>query len=95
MHHAALSADRGSDLTIGGKRYAAAVELGSVQFMPTDGGSARGQPLTARVLKSLLKSPPAQKSLVTHDGVEFKVQEIGGRNATDVAWVLRCVRWIE
>ena len=51
--------------------------------------------MVARILKSAMDSPPAQKALVTHDGVQFKVSSIGGDNATDVAWVLRCVRWMD
>lgn len=82
-------------MTIGDKRYEAAAELGPMEWLPTDGGTARGQRLTARVLKTLLATPPAQKTLVIHEGVEFKMSEIGGRNAGDVAWVLRCVRWVD
>lgn len=95
LHEAALRAQRPSEVMIGSKRYAAAAELGPVEFLPTDGGSARGQRLTARVMKSALATPPAQKTLLIHDGVEFKVSEIGGRNASNVAWVIRAVRWIE
>lgn len=94
-HQEALQAQRPSGVTISGKFYAGAAELGPLEWMPTDGGTARGQRLTAHVLKSRLATPPGQKTLVTHEGVEFKVSEIGGRNATDVAWVLRCVRWMD
>lgn len=95
MHEAALHNDEPGTITISGARYAAAVDLGQVEFLPVDGGSKRGQRLTAHVLKSRLDAAPGQKTLVTHGGVEFKLQECGGRNATDVAWVLRCVRWVD
>jgi hypothetical protein len=95
LHQAALVAQRPSGLKIGGVLYECAVERGPVEFIPLDGGSARGQRLRAHVLKSKLPTAPNQKSLVTHNDVEFKVQDIGGQNATDVAWIIRCVRWID
>jgi hypothetical protein len=94
-HQSALQSDRPSGLKIGGVLYECAVELGPQEFIPVDGGSARGQRLRAHVLKSKLPTAPGQKSLVTHNDVEFKVQEIGGQNATDVAWIIRCVRWMD
>lgn len=82
-------------MTINSKFHACAAELGPVEWLPVEGGTARGQRLTASIFKTVLKTPPGQKTLVHHEGVEFKVSEIGGRNATDVAWVLKCVRWID
>lgn len=95
LHQLGLESQRPSGLKIGGFFYSCAVELGPVEFIPIDGGSARGQRLRAHVLKSKLPTAPGQKSLVTHNDVEFRVQEIGGQNATDVAWIIRCVRWMD
>ncbi len=95
LHQQSLTAQRPSSVLIGGTSRDAAVELGPVEFITTDSGLARGQRITARVLKSVLATPPAQKSLVYHDGVEFKVSEVGGRNANDVAWVIRGSRFID
>jgi hypothetical protein len=82
-------------VTIGGKFYKCAVERNPRDWLPTDGGTTRGQRIRVDIFKSVLPSPPAQKTLVTHEGVDFKVSSIGGDNATDVAWVLRCVRWMD
>jgi hypothetical protein len=95
LHQLGLESQRPSGLKIGGFFYAGAVTLGPVEFIALDGGSARGQRLTAYIAKSSLPTAPGQKSLVTHNDVEFKVQEIGGQNATDVAWIIRCVRWMD
>lgn len=95
LHQQALQSQRPSGVTISGKFHAGAVELGALEWIPTDGGTARGQRMTAHIFKTRLVTPPGQKTLIYHDGVEFKIQEIGGRNANDVAWVLRCVRWMD
>jgi len=90
-----LQAQRPAVITIGTALFHCAAELGPVEFLPTDGGSARGQRLTAHILKSKLAASPKQKTIVTHNGVSFKVVETGGQNATDVSWIVRCVRWID
>ena len=94
-HEARLHHDKPGVVTISGKRYTGRVDRDPRDWLPSDGGATRGQRMVARILKSAMDSPPAQKALVTHDGVQFKVSSIGGDNATDVAWVLRCVRWMD
>lgn len=95
LHQAALEAQRPSGITINGVFYACAVELGAVEWIPTNGGSARGQKLRADILKTTLATPPSQKTVVTHEQVDFKVQDIGGQNAGDVSWVIHAVRWMD
>lgn len=95
-HEKMLAHDQPGKLTIGGREYAGRVELGPKTFLPlADGGAARGQRLAARILKSALPTPPAEKTVVTHNGVEFKVSEIGGENSTEVAWLIRALRWLD
>lgn len=87
---------RGGQVTIAGREYAAAIHLGPVEFLPQpDGGTARGQRLRADIFKTKLTTPPVQKTAISHEGVEFKVAEVGGRNTGDVAWVIRGIRWMD
>jgi hypothetical protein len=95
LHQLALQAATPAEITIAGVKILCSGDLGPVEFIPTDGGSARGQRLVLDVAKSVLATPPRQKTLVTHDGVEFKVTEVSGGNAHDVAWHIECLRWID
>lgn len=83
-------------VTIGGVTYPCALKLEAVGFEPLPmGGAARAQRMRCDIRKTRMATPPAKDALVTCVGVDFKVSEIGGRNVSDAAWIIRCLRWVE
>jgi hypothetical protein len=52
----------------------------------------RVQPLNATVLKSLLRTAPAKRSVLTYAGVDYQVDDVAGQNDADVAWLIKAER---
>jgi len=81
-------------IVIGGTSYACSVELGKIRYeMEADTGLwKRFQPLTATVKKTLLVTAPEKKSVIAFKGANYQVDEVGGQNVADIAWVLKAER---
>jgi len=92
-HEDALAAAYPGTVILSGSGYAAAINVGPVEWLPVEGGQARGQRVTVRILKSLLATAPAKDVMVSVNGVQFQISTVGGRNAFDKAWVISAVRW--
>lgn len=93
-HQRHAEAHHGKRITIGTATMTAAVILGAVQHrMDTATGLwHRVQPLTATVLKSLLRTAPAKRSVLTYAGVDYQVDDVAGQNDADVAWLIKAER---
>jgi len=92
-HQRHAEAHHGKRITIGTATMTAAVILGAVQHrMDENGVYRRIQPITVTVLKSLLPTAPAKKSVITYAGADYQVDEVAGQNAADVAWHIKAER---
>ncbi len=82
-------------VTIGGASLECEAHLSALEWQPRSdgGGMVRIQRLYVNLAKAKLPARPAKETVITHDGVEFKLSEIGGDNATDVAWHITAVRF--
>ena len=74
--------------------YACSAYLSPVQYKMDETTSLwkRWQTLTATVLKSLLATAPAKKSVITFNGADYQIDDVGGQNSTELVWVLKAER---
>jgi hypothetical protein len=61
---------------------------GRGQFMP--GYESDTTECVIRIRKTLLATAPARDSFLTVSGTDWQIREIGGDNACDACWVLKC-----
>jgi len=81
-------------ISISGTNYECAVHLGKVEYrMDAESGNWKAwQTLTATVKKSLMPTAPAKKTVVVFKSVNYKVDDVGGQNSTDLVWILKADR---
>jgi hypothetical protein len=81
-------------ITIGAHSYAAAVTQQASQLSPTEQGFEEKRGIVVRVRKVLLSAdgvtPRENKTLLTHDGANWRVAQIGGHGDLSPVWILTC-----
>lgn len=58
-----------------------------------EGNWRPAQRMKIHVRKSLLATPPSRKQKFTCGGYEWKVDEVAGQSATEIAWIIKGLRW--
>ena len=81
-------------VSIAGTSYVCAVYLSKVDYrQDAETGLWKAwQTLTVTVKKSLMPTAPVKKTVVIFGGVNFKVDDVGGQNSTDLVWVFKADR---
>lgn len=94
-HQKSLEAHYPGTITIGGTSYACAVQIGGVEQRQSSTGSGFTpvQILSASVLKSRLPTAPASRSMITSNGQTWRVDQVAGDDACEVAWQITAVRF--
>lgn len=94
-HQKAMEAHYPGTITIGGTAYAGAVQIGGVEQRQSANGSGFTpvQILSASVFKSLLPTPPASRSMITVNAQDWRVDQVAGDDACEVAWQITAVRF--
>lgn len=96
-HHRALitahgdGSGKGVEVTIGTRTYEAAVSYGRTQHVPLADGSGweKMQNIVIHVRKDLVPTAPEEKTTVIVNSATYLIDEVGGVNDHDIAWVLR------
>ena len=57
------------------------------------GNWAPAQRITLHVRKTLMVTPPAKRQTFTSSGHTWKVAEVGGQSPTELAWIIKGIRW--
>lgn len=93
-HQAHAELHRGATITIGATSYAAAVIVKPVQHLPKEDGSGweRIQDLLITVLKTRLATSPPKKTIIVFSATDYLVDEVGGQNTNEVAWIIKARR---
>ncbi len=82
-------------IRLNGIEYDVAVLRGPLDWQPRadGGGTVRIQKLYVDLSKNDHPQRPEQTKLITHEGVEFKIADVDGDNATDLTWSITAVRF--
>ena len=85
---------RPGNAVIAGKSYAAAVDIQAAKpEQRSDGeGTIIVQRAVVRIRKTLLAAAPARGTVVGLGDLDFNIDDTGGQNVGDVAWVLHLTR---
>lgn len=51
------------------------------------------QRMKIHVRKSLMATPPAKREKFTCSGHTWKVDDVAGQSATEIAWIIKAIRW--
>ena len=94
-HQKAMETMYPGKLTIGSTEYKAAVQIGAVEQRQSSTGSGFTpvQLLSASCLKSLLPTPPISRSMITCNGHDWRVDQVAGDDACEVAWHITAIRF--
>lgn len=87
---AARSAQAAGEVVIGGVPYACELHLGPVKPEEDAGGGGvflvqRGR---AVILKTVLLNAPKRDSVIRVNGADYTVEDVGGHDAHEPAWVV-------
>jgi hypothetical protein len=71
------------------------VAVGAVEHRQRqeDGVWVPFQSLTALVLKTALATPPKSRKALVHNGETWRIDNVGGHQATEAAWVITASRF--
>lgn len=90
-HQVSAELHRSGVFTMAGRDYTAAIVFKPIirEINPNSGLWESKQPIRITVRKTVLPTPPARKAEVVVKGVTYIVHgELGGQNASDIAWVI-------
>jgi hypothetical protein len=94
-HQTALTAHYARTVIIGSVICQTAVQIGGIEQRPASDG--RGftpvQILTTSILKRLLPTAPASRSLLRCDGLDWRIDTVSGHDDCEVAWAISAVRF--
>lgn len=93
-HQAAIETHYPGDVMIDGVVYSGAVMPGAEMNEQTDAGWTRVQELRCAIRKSVLTHPPQIHTTLKHADKEWRVREVDGFAATDIAWQLLAFRFL-
>jgi hypothetical protein len=88
LNATALAAD--SATYDGRKLTGILVKIGPVVTRDTPHGFKRVRLATFTIPKTVLKTEPASKKLMTYSGVSYEIERVGGAAETDPAWIVKC-----
>lgn len=82
-------------IVIGGTTYkGGGLYLSAYKDEPTESGTWKpAQRMTIFIRKSRLPTPPAKRTAYTCDGLRFSVDEVAGQSPTEIAWIIKGIRW--
>ena len=94
-HQSALTAHYSRTVTIGSVICQTAVQIGGLEQRPAaDGrGFTPVQMLTTSILKSLLPTAPASRSMLRCNDLDWRIDSVSGHDACEVAWAITAVRF--
>ena len=94
-HHSSLAAHYPRSVTIGTVTTLTGVQIGGVeQRQAADGrGFTPVQILTTSILKSLLPTAPASRSMLRCNDLDWRIDNVAGHDACEVAWVVTAIRF--
>lgn len=78
-------------VTIAGRAFRAAVNLGPVLLSIPGEGAIERRGLTALVMKTDLREPPPDGATVIHDRREYIINSHSGREDHQIHWRLVCI----
>lgn len=93
-HQASGESLRAGSFRIGTQDYNAAIVLQPIERVQNDAGLwETKQKIRITVRKDVLPVPPVRKTEVVINGARYLVLgELGGQNASDIAWVIHAQR---
>lgn len=82
-------------ITIGSTPYAGAVQIGGVEQRQNASGHGfiPVQTLSVSILKSRLPTAPASRSMISCNGHDWRIDQVAGDDACEVAWQITAVRF--
>jgi len=94
-HHAALTEHYESTVTIGTVIAQTAVQIGAIEqrLSSTGNGFTPVQILTTRILKSLLPTAPASRSMLRCNALDWRIDNVAGHDACESAWIISAIRF--
>lgn len=93
-HQASIERHYPGDVLIDGVVYTGACMPGAETNVQTDDGWRRVQELRCAIRKSLLPHPPQIHTPLKHADKEWRLREVDGFAATDIAWQLLAYRFL-
>ena len=97
LRQATLESRKPGTITIGSTSYAGGgLVLGPYKEEPNEHGNWRpAQRLKIHIRKTLLATPPVKRETFTCEGHTWKVDEVAGQSPSEIAWIIRGIRWPE
>lgn len=93
---AALEAQYPGAIILAGRAYKAAVQIDAVSLRQRADGSGlqKVQQITVTVLKSRLATAPESREKFTCKGFEWRIDDVAGLDACEIAWTITGVRFL-
>lgn len=94
LHHLARVGTRPGTVTIGTVVYPAEIYIGPAEYEPQPDGSGTiyVQRMTARVLKTELRTAPPRQTVLVAESLRFESGKVEGQLTIEPAWIIHGLR---